>query len=347
MSDEIIQISREASIRPRIAVVGATGLVGQVLLAVLEERAFPLAELAPLASPRSAGRRLRFRGEEVVVRAVGEVDFGDFDLVFFAATGGLSRELGPRAARRGAVVIDKSSTWRMDPGVPLVVPEVNGAALDGHRGIIACPNCTTIGVVMALEPLRRAAGLRRVTAVTLQAVSGVGRGGPEELAAQERARHAGRTVAPSVFPLPIAGNVLPLCGALGDDGTSEEERKLADETRKILGLPHLAVTATCVRVPVEVGHAAALHVETVEPLSPAEARAALSAFPGVQCWDPGDDTHPVPTPLAVAGGDDVHVGRVRRGEGDRSLWLWVVADNLRKGAALNAVQIAELLRRPR
>ncbi len=329
--------------KPRsLAIVGATGAVGEVLLDVLAERHFPVSRLLPLASGRSAGTKVRFRGEGLLVEEARPEAFEGIDFVFFAATGALSKELAPEAARRGAVVIDKSSTWRMDDGVPLVVPEVNPDAAAKHRGIISCPNCTTIGFVMALEPIRRAAGLRSVVVTTLQAASGAGREGLDELAHQTAAIANGGAMESKVFPRNLAGNVLPLCESFRDDAYSTEEMKLLLETRKILDLPRLDVSMTCVRVPVPVGHSATMLVETERPLSPEAARAALAAFPGVRVMD--DPAHNVfPTPEDVAGRDEVLVGRIRRDLSSDRLWLWQVSDNLRKGAATNAVQTAELL----
>lgn len=321
-----------------VSVVGASGLVGEVLLEVLAERSFPVGELRPLASAREPGRAVRFEGREVALEAVSAERLEGSDLVFFAATGALSRELAPRAVRAGAVVVDKSSTWRLDPAVPLVVPEVNPRALGPRPGLVACPNCTTIGLVMALEPLRRAAGLRRVVATTFQAVSGAGR---EGLAALAAPAEAGASGGPAPFAAPIRDNVVPLCELAGGDGYTTEEEKLRDETRKILGLPELDVTATCVRVPVAVGHGAAVLVETVEPLSVASATRALAGFPGVEVR-----ADVPPTPRDVAGSDAVLVGRLRSAWGGRALWLWQVSDNLRRGAATNAVRIAELLLDP-
>jgi len=322
-----------ASSRPRlptVAVVGATGLVGETVLRVLEERGFPVGELRALSSAKSAGSRVRFRGAQHAVLEASAEALRGCDFVFFAATGELSRTLAPAAAAAGAIVVDKSSTWRMDPAVPLVVPEINAAALRGHRGIVACPNCTTIGLVMALEPLRRAAGLAHVAVTTLQAASGAGREALDELAGKRTA----------LFPRPLAGNVLPQCDAFQADGYTLEERKLSDETRKILALPALAVTMSCVRVPVAVGHSATVLVETERALEPEEALEALRAFPGVHL----DEGTGYATPLEVAGRDEVFVGRVRRDPTHpRRLWLWCVVDNIRKGAATNAVQIAEAL----
>jgi len=323
-----------------VAVVGATGAVGEVLLRVLEERRFPVGELRALASERSAGTTVRFAGRDVVVAEAVPDAFDGVDFVFFAATGGLSKELAPEVARRGGIAIDKSSTWRLDPEVPLVVPEVNPAALEKHRGIVACPNCTTIGFVMALEPLRRAAGLRSVVVTTLQAVSGAGKPGLEELEEQVDGLARGEAPEPRVFAAPIAYNVVPLCDSFRDDGYSTEEMKLLLETRKILEQDRLDVSMTCVRVPVPVGHSASMLVETERPLTPAAAQEALAAFPGVEVID--DPAHDVfPTPMQVEGRDEVLVGRVRKDLASDRLWLWQVSDNLRKGAATNAVQIAE------
>lgn len=323
-----------------VAVVGATGAVGEVLLRVLEERRFPVGELRLLASERSVGRRVRFAGRELEVQEARPEAFDGADFVFFAATGGLSKELAPEVARRGGVAIDKSSTWRLEEHVPLVVPEVNGQALEKHRGIVSCPNCTTIGFVMTLEPLRRAAGLRSVVVTTLQAVSGAGKPGIEELDGQMAEIARGEAPTARTFAAPIARNLVPLCEKFRDDGYSTEEMKLLHETRKILELPSLDVAMTCVRVPVPVGHAATLLVDTERPLGPDAARQALSEFPGVEVVDdPGSDLFP--TPRDVEGRDEVLVGRVRRDLGSERLWLWEVSDNLRKGAATNAVQIAE------
>jgi aspartate-semialdehyde dehydrogenase len=327
-----------------VAVVGATGAVGEVLLRLLEERRFPVGELRPLASERSAGTGVRFAGREVPVELARPEAFDGVDFAFFAATGSLSKQLAPEVARRGGVAIDKSGTWRMDPEVPLVVPEVNPDALEKHKGVVACPNCTTIGFVMALEPLRRAAGLKSVVVTTLQAVSGAGKPGLEELERQEEALRRGAEPAPHTFAAPIVRNVVPLCESFREDAYSTEEVKLLHETRKIMELPGLAVSMTCVRVPVPVGHAAAMLVETERSLAPDAARAALAAFPGVRVLD--DPAHAVfPTPRDVAGTDDVLVGRVRRDLGSERLWLWQVSDNLRKGAATNALQIAEEMMR--
>lgn len=327
-----------------VAVAGATGAVGGVLLRVLEERNFPVRELRPLASERSAGSTVSFRNVDIEVEVARPESFENADFVFFAATGSLSKTLAPEVVKRGGIAIDKSSTWRMHDDVPLVVPEVNGDALEGHKGLIACPNCTTIGFVMALEPLRRRAGLERVVVTTLQAVSGAGRPGLEELERQQAAIREGRQAPdPETFVAQIADNVVPLCDVLGDDGYSGEETKLLHETRKILSLPDLPVSTTCVRVPVPIGHSASILVHTERALSVAEAEAALAAFPGVEVVA---ENGRVPTPIDVVGRDQVLVGRVRKDLHSEGLWLFQVSDNLRKGAATNAVQIAEeILRR--
>jgi len=328
--------------RPVVAVVGATGAVGEVLLGILEERNFPLSDLRPLASERSVGSAVLFKGESYEVGLAEPGAFDGVDFVFFAATGALSKDLAPEAARRGAVAIDKSSTWRMDPSVPLVVPEVNAEALRGHNGIVACPNCTTIGFVMALEPIRRAAGLRRVVVTTFQAVSGAGRPGLDELSRQQAALRRGEKPVVEKFAAQIAANVVPLCEDFLDNGYSSEELKLLHETRKILGDADLDVTMTCTRVPVPIGHSASVLVETETPLSADAARDALRGFPGIVVVDdPGNCVFP--TANDVRGRDEVLVGRIRKDLGSDALWFWQVSDNLRKGAATNAVQIAETI----
>lgn len=326
-----------------VAIAGATGAVGEVLLRVLEERDFPVSELRPLASERSAGTTVRFRGEDHLVAEARPEAFDGVDFVFFAATGSLSRDLAPEVARRGGIAIDKSGTWRMDANVPLVVPEVNGDDVEKHRGIISCPNCTTIPFVMVLEPLRRLSPLRHAVVTTLQAVTGAGLPGLEELDAQEQAIARGESAPePQKFAAQIANNAVPLCETFRDDGYSTEEVKLLHETRKIMHLPGLDVSMTCVRVPVRVGHSASVLLETERAIDPDEAREALAAFPGVKVVD-DPSQNAFPTALDVEGTDDVLVGRIRRDLGSDRLWLWEVGDNLRKGAATNAVQIAEEL----
>jgi aspartate-semialdehyde dehydrogenase len=321
-----------------VAVVGATGAVGEVLLTVLAERALPVRELRPLASERSAGATVPWQGRRLSVLPATPEVFEGVDVVFFAATGALSRTLAPAAVAHGAVVIDKSNTWRMDPRVPLVVPEINPEALDVHQGIVSCPNCTTIGVAMALAPLERIARLRDVVVTTLQAASGAGREGVEVLERERR----GETAAASPFAAPLHDNVVPLCETFAPDGDATEEHKLRAELRKILSRPDLPVSVTCVRVPVAVGHASTLLVETEPPLDPVAARAALEAAPGVEVVD-DPATRAMPTPQSIVGRDVVGVGRIRREQDGERLWLWQVGDNLRKGAATNAVQIAETL----
>jgi aspartate-semialdehyde dehydrogenase len=321
----------------RLAVLGATGAVGRTMLKVLEERQFPVDELVPLASERSAGTVLTWRGRDWTVRAVDDGAFDGCDVALFSAGASRSRRWATVAAAAGAVVIDNSSAWRMDPDVPLVVPEVNAVAA-GHRprGIIANPNCATIQLVVALAPLHHAAGLERVVMTTLQSVSGAGQTGLDAL----HAELAGGSSGSSPFVDRIAGNVIPWIGARGDDGWNEEEQKLRAETRRILDLPALPVAATCVRVPVEVGHAIAATVELARPLGRDEAAEVLRGMPGVVVHGAERD----PLPRDVAGTDEVRVGHVRV-DPDRPdvLHLWIVADNLRRGAATNAVQIAELL----
>ena len=328
-----------------VAIVGATGAVGEVLLRVLEERDFPVRELRPLASERSVGTTVRFRGQKLPVALALPEAFDGIDFVFFAATGELSKTLGPEVAKRGGVAIDKSSSWRMHPDVPLVIPEVNGAAVEKHKGIISSPNCTTTPFVMALEPLRRLAPLRRAVVTTFQAVTGAGSPGLEELEGQQRALHEHRPIPkPDKFAGQIANNVLPLCETFRDDAYSTEEVKLLYETRKIMDEPAFEIAMTCVRVPVPVGHSMSVLLETERPIAPDDARRALAAFPGVLVMD--DPAHNVfPTPADAAGRDEVFVGRIRRDLTSERLWLWVVGDNLRKGAATNAVQIAEELMR--
>ena len=304
---------------PCVGVVGATGLVGEVLLDVLRERGFPVSELVPLASRRSAGATVRFEGREWTVKEAVPEALEPCDLVFFAATGELSRVLAPEARDRGALVVDKSATWRLDPEVPLVIPEVNGETL-GPR-LVASPNCTTVGVAMVLAPLQRAVGLERVLVTTLQAASGIGRAGLEALSADPEVD--------GPFGPGFGRNVVPQCDLLHEDGGTAEEQKLVTESRKILGLPGLSLSATCVRVPVPVGHTGSIHVETAESLSPDEATEVLEAFPGVRVLrDPE-----LPTPSRVAGRDEVLVGRIREARPGAGLWLWFAVDNLRKGAA--------------
>jgi aspartate-semialdehyde dehydrogenase len=321
-----------------VALLGATGAVGRTMLQVLAERKLPVDRLTLLASPRSKGRSLRWGGRDWACAVAKAGVFRGVDFALFSAGADRSKEWAPVAAAEGAVVVDNSSAWRMDPQVPLVVPEVNGdAARERPRGIIANPNCSTIQMVVALEAVRQAAGLTRVVATTYQSVSGAGETGRAAL----RDELLGNRPEDSPFARQIAGNVIPQIGDLDGEGWTGEERKMINETRKILGLPDLPVAATCVRVPVEVGHSVQVMVETERELSVDDARAALAAFPGVVV---AEDAGRYPTPLEAAGRDEVFVGRIRRDPFlPRTLHLWVVSDNLRKGAATNAVQIVEEL----
>ncbi|MEW2515960.1 aspartate-semialdehyde dehydrogenase [Streptomyces sp. NPDC046870] len=335
----------------RVGIVGATGQVGGVMRRLLAERRFPVSDLRLFASARSAGRPLPWAGGAVTVEDATTADYTGLDVVLFSAGRNTSLALAERVARQGAVVIDNSSAWRGDPDVPLVVSEVNPHAL-AHRpkGIIANPNCTTMVAMPVLLPLHREAGLTALIATTYQAVSGAGLAGVAELHRQlhDVTAEAGRLTFdgaavdfphPEVFAKPIAYNVIPLLGRLADDGSGEtdEERKLRDESRKILAIPDLAVSSTCVRVPVFTGHCLQINARFARPVSPARANEVLAQAPGVALSD-------VPTPLAAAGRDPSYVGRIRADETvDNGLSLFVACDNLRKGAALNAVQIAELL----
>jgi aspartate-semialdehyde dehydrogenase len=327
----------------RVAVVGATGQVGTLMLQLLRERSFPAREIVPFASERSVGRDLE--GADVPVLGLSEEAIQGFDIALFSAGGSTSGEWAPRFVQAGAVVIDNSSRWRMQEDVPLVVSEVNPEALDAHRGIIANPNCSTMQMVVALKPLQDEAGIERLVISTYQAVSGTGMRAVDELLDQSHALlHDDELEAPAVYAHRIAFNVLPHAGSFaeGDDHT-DEERKLINETRKILADPTIAISATCVRVPVVNGHSEAVNVQTRRELSPERARELLEAAPGVSVLD---DPAAAIYPLAIAatGKDEVFVGRIRRDPGhERALDLWVVADNLRKGAATNAVQLAELL----
>jgi len=336
-----------------VGIVGASGLVGGVMRSVLDERGFPVSQLRLFASSRSAGRRFPWRGTDLEVEDAATADYAGLDLALFSAGATASRQLAPRVAAAGAIVVDNSSAWRMDPDVPLIVSEVNAHLLDSiPKGIVANPNCTTMAAMPVLKPLHDVAGLRRMVASTYQAVSGAGGAGVQELDEQARKVVDGAAAltfdgaavdfpAPSKFARPIAFNVLPLAGKVVDDGTGEtdEEQKLRNESRKILDIPDLLVSGTCVRVPVFTGHSLSLNLEFARPISVAEATDALAAAPGVVVTD-------VPTPLEAAGQDPAYVGRIRQDASvpdGRGLVLFVANDNLRKGAALNAIQIAEEL----
>jgi aspartate-semialdehyde dehydrogenase len=329
----------------RVAVVGATGAVGTTMLSILRERGFPAGAVVPFASTRSAGRELEGATEPVRALADG-ADVSGFDVALFSAGSGPSREWAPRFAAAGALVVDNSSAWRMDPEVPLVVPEVNADALaEIPRGIVANPNCTMMQMVVVLAPLHAEAGLKRVVLSSYQSTSGTGVAAMDELREQAHAMlHDVEPPAPAVYPHPIAFNVVPQVETFkdGDDYTTEE-RKVIAETRKVLGLPDLRITATCARVPVLRCHSESVNLETRDDLSPERAREVLAAAPGVEVRDdPAAAVYPMAS--EAAGGDDVLVGRIRRDDSnERTLNLWIVGDNLRKGAALNAVQIAEAL----
>ena len=328
----------------RVGVLGATGLVGTTILELLDARGFPAAEVVPFASARSAGKEIEWNGRTLTCRELSEDSIQGLDLVLSSAGGAISAEWSPRLVEAGAVVVDNTSYWRMHDEVPLVVSEVNPEALAGHQGIVANPNCSTMQMVVALKPLFDAAGIERLVISTYQAVSGTGKAAIDELREQSRAVLDGAEPEARIYPHQIAFNALPQAGNFpdGDDHT-DEERKLINETRKILGDDSIRVSATCVRVPVVTGHSEAVNVETREDLSPEQARELLAAAPGVTVVDnPAAGEYPLAT--AAAGEDGVFVGRIRRDPGnERALDLFVVADNLRKGAATNAVQVAELL----
>jgi len=328
----------------KVGVLGATGLVGTTILELLEARGFPAAEVVPFASERSAGKELEWNGQVLACRELSEDSIQGLDVVLSSAGGAISAEWTPRLVAAGAVVVDNTSYRRMHDDVPLVVAEVNPGDLDGHNGIVANPNCSTMQMVVALKPLFDAAGIERLVISTYQAVSGTGKAAIDELRAQSRAVLDGEQPQASVYPHPIAFNALAQAGSFpaGDDHT-DEERKLINETRKILGDDSIRVSATCVRVPVVSGHSEAVNVETRDDLSPERARELLAAAPGVTVVDdPAAGRYPMA--IEAAGKDDVFVGRVRRDPGnERALDLWVVSDNLRKGAATNTVQLAELL----
>ena len=334
----------------KVAIAGATGVVGREMMKVLEEREFPVRELVPLASERSEGQNLEFMGGEVTVQRLKPDSFAGVDIALFSPGATVSREFAPHAARAGAVVIDNSSAFRMDADCPLVVPEVNPRDVDlalkpGGRRIIANPNCSTIQLVVVLKPLHEAAGLERVIVSTYQSVSGAGQKGIDELEKQARALFNLEATANEKFPHRIAFNLLPEIGKDSGNGYTDEEMKLVNESRKILGLPGLAVSATCVRVPVFYCHSEAAHLFFKRPLAPDQAREILRKAPGVKVVDELKE-HVYPMPLLGAGNDDTLVGRIRSDlSAPNGLALFVVSDNLRKGAATNAVQIAELLAR--
>lgn len=326
-----------------MAIVGATGAVGNEMIQVLEDRGFPVGDLRLFASERSAGETLPYKEKECRVDLLQGDVFDGVDIALFSAGEKISLEFAPRAVRAGAVVIDNSSAFRMSPEVPLIVPEVNSHAVERHKGIIANPNCSTIQMVVALKPLHDRARIKRIVVTTFQSVSGKGKEAMDELFEQTRATLSFQDVKAEVFPYQIAFNCLPHIDVFLDNGYTKEEMKMVHETRKIMEDDRIRVTATTVRVPVYISHAEAINIETEEKLTANEARAVLAAAPGVIVYDdPKRNIYPVP--LDVAGKDEVFVGRIREDESiQNGLNLWVVADNLRKGAATNAVQIAEML----
>jgi aspartate-semialdehyde dehydrogenase len=329
----------------RVAVVGATGAVGSTILGIMRERAFPADEVVAFASERSAGRKIDFGDRTLEVQPLNDASIQGFDIALFSAGGATSGEWAPRFADAGAVVVDNSSRWRMNDDVPLVVSEVNPEALDGHKGIIANPNCSTMQMMVALKPILDAVGIERLVITTMQSVSGTGQRAVEELHDQAQAVIEAKEIAPpSMYPHQIAFNVLPVAGSFpeGSDYT-DEELKLVNETRKILSQPGIGVSATCTRVPVYTGHSESVNVQTRDPLSPEECRDLLAAAPGLDVLDdPSNGVYPLA--IAAAGRDEVLVGRIRRDPShERCLNMFIVGDNLRKGAATNAVQLAELV----
>jgi aspartate-semialdehyde dehydrogenase len=328
-----------------VAVVGATGAAGQTTLRILEERKFPVRELRCFASERSVGKTVTFAGNAVPVQRFEAAAFRGVDLAICSAGSAQSKEYAPLIVKAGAIVIDKSNAWRMDRQVPLIVPEINPHAVRGHHGILASPNCTTIVTVMPLKPLHDAGRLRRVVATSYQSVSGAGVNGIAALREETLAWARGESVTPRHFAHPIAFNLIPAIDQFAGDGYTGEEHKLVNETRKILELPDLAIAPTTVRVPVFTCHSVAVNAETEDKISAPRARDLFAGFPGLRVWDePGEQRYPMP--IVVEGQDDCFVGRVREDlSHPRALSFWVVGDQLRKGAATNAVQIAELVLR--
>ena len=324
-----------------IAVIGATGAVGQVFLRILEERNFPATSIRLCASERSFGKKLRVRGEMLTVEEATPQLLSEVDFVFISASGTISRQMAPLAVQQGATVIDKSSAFRMDPNVPLVVPEINPEDLDDHHGIVASPNCTTTPLVMALKPLHKSNPAVRIVAASYQSVTGTGAAAGDELLSQSREVLDGLKASHEVYPHQIAFNVLPHVEEFLENGYTTEEMKMQNETRKILHAPDLKVSTTCVRVPVMISHSEAVNIEFTDPISPGEVREILSDAPGVRVVDdPQSNVYPMP--IQAEGEDDVFVGRIRKDIAlDNGIAMWLSCDNLRKGAALNAIQIAE------
>ncbi|WP_319543754.1 aspartate-semialdehyde dehydrogenase [uncultured Pseudodesulfovibrio sp.] len=326
-----------------VAVCGATGAVGQEMLKVLEQRDFPYSKVIPMASSRSVGKKVTCKGEELSVVELTEESFNGVDLALFSAGGATSKKFAPIAAQSGCVVVDNSAAWRMDDECPLVVPEVNPHDLDWHKGIIANPNCSTIQLMVALKPIHDEARIKRVVVSTYQAVSGTGQKAIEELENQVRRLMSGQPVVADVYPHQIAFNCLPHIDVFMDNGYTKEEMKMVNETVKIMGDPSIKVTATCVRVPVFYGHSEAVNIETEEKLTADDVRALLAQAPGIIVEDfPEKNAYPMP--VSAAGEDATYVGRIREDETiENGINMWVVSDNIRKGAALNTVQIAETL----
>jgi len=325
----------------KVAIVGATGLVGQEFIKILEQRKFPVASIGLYASDRSAGKKVFVGHQEVTVKETSAESFQQVDIALFSAGTEISRHFSPIAAKAGALVIDNSAAFRMEPKVPLVVPEVNPEDIKWHNGIIANPNCSTIQMVVALYPLHKVNPIKRIVVSTYQAVSGTGSAAMEELTNQAKAVLEGQSVLPHVYPHQIAFNLLPEIDVFLDDGYTKEERKMTEETRKIMHADDIGISATCVRVPIYFGHSEAVHVEFTNAMSPDDARQILAQAPGVKVLD-DPSVSLYPQPWLSGGSDDVFVGRIRMDVSQsNSLVMWIVADNLRKGAALNAVQIAE------
>jgi aspartate-semialdehyde dehydrogenase len=325
----------------KVAIVGATGLVGQEFIKVLEQRDFPMNSIELLASDRSAGKKLFVNHREVVVKETSPASFKDVDIALFSAGAEISRYFSPIAAQAGAVVVDNSSAWRMEPKVPLVVPEVNPEDIKWHKGIIANPNCSTIQMVVALNPLHKVNPIKRIVAATYQAVSGTGSAAVEELTEQSKQVLEGQNTVPHVYPHQIAFNILPEIDVFLDNDYTKEEWKMVEETRKIMHAPDIAISAVCARVPVFIGHSEAIHIEFSQPMAPDDAKRTLAQAPGVKVLDdPAISLYP--QPWSAVGTDEVFVGRIHRDASHpNGLVMWVVSDNIRKGAALNTIQIAE------
>jgi aspartate-semialdehyde dehydrogenase len=327
----------------RVAILGATGAVGTELIELLASRNFPLASLKLLASPKSAGTKLKFRGEEIAIEAVDDRSFEGIDIVLASAGGSTSKALAEQIVAAGAVMVDNSSAFRMRPDVPLVIPEVNPAAAAEHHGIIANPNCTTILMAMAVYPLHQIQPIQRIVAATYQSASGAGARAMLEVENQTRDILDGKPAKPEIFPYPLAFNLFPHNTPIGENGYCEEEMKMVNETRKIFGTPDLRVSATCIRVPVLRAHSEAINLEFAQPFDPDQARSILSTAPGVKLVEDWQANY-FPMPIDASGKDEVLVGRIRQDiSHPNGLELWLCGDQIRKGAALNAVQIAELL----